>query len=572
MNVSQVQTVKLLVVSDDPLLRQQISALLSGSRQPAFEITLSTPAVFTQAEFILDPFEVCLLDTSNMRTPHSALIDQFLDRTDALPVVMITAESDLDSGWQALARGATGCVARQDLSEPVLKQSLCFALARHQSEIRWRRLATHDELTQLPRRAVFMEHLDNAIARAERLGDKLAVLFLDLDGFKAVNDQHGHAAGDELLRQVAERLRSTLRKGDITARLGGDEFVVLQQPMNDPAQAEWLAQRLLKAIQSPYRIGTAEVSIGVSVGIALYPEHGRDAPSLLEIADQAMYQVKARGKGDYTAGRAGRAGEARPAPRLDLREALDQGQLTLHFQPVVSSRDARVVALEGLLRWQHPTRGLLSASQFLSSPGCDAVAGQLVRWVLNEGMQWRQRWVSRGWDMALALNLGSQELSTDYLVPALDDLVRRHGDLSGLWLEVNISQLLPSDERAMEALLSAREYGLTLALDNIGGGASCIETLTRLPAGVLKLDKAVVQRVSEQPLYKVLAQSTLDLCQRLALLPIASGIETPEQKRALEQLGFQLLQGNLLAPPLSGAELLHWLEQRHGTVHNATMA
>lgn len=562
MAIRKHQAVSLLVVSADQALKKTVKGLLADATEPHFDIQFEVPSDFAAAGFPLDNFDVCLLDASGSRPDEHHTLDLFLQHTYRIPVVMITNGNNLASDWEALASGAAGCLPLNELTPELLQRSLCFAVARYESEERWRRLATHDELTELPRRTVFIEHVNGAIARAERLGEELAILFIDLNGFKGVNDRLGHAAGDQLLQQVAQRLKSSLRKGDIVARLGGDEFVVLQQPLGNPHQSQWLIQRLRKAVETPCQIGGNSVSVGMSVGVARYPADGNDAEQLLAAADKAMYANKQQ--------------RLRPSQRRadtdqqdlmnclisrPMAEALNAREFSLVFQPIMQVAENRVLAMEAFVRWNQPQRSGIEAAEFISLVEGRGLIEQLGEWIFEEGLHWQQCWSRKGFpDVPISFNLSAMELAPDYLIPLLNRHLEATRASHPVWLEVSSSLLSPRQTLAFEALQAACELGARIVLDNIGGGASCLETLTKVPVAGLKLDKAVTHQVNQQPIYRALAQSTHSLAQNVSLLAIASGVESREQFDALRGLGYSGMQGNHLCKPLTGSALLDWLE------------
>lgn len=557
--------VHLLVLTDDLALAERIHALLESMDNPAFRCRHAPLAAISHPDFNPAEFDVCLLDSSHPSQETRQQIDYLLGCAFELPLVMLTERSNLRSELAVLAQGVAGCVPLYDLNAETLARQLCHAVARYASEKRWRKMATHDDLTELPRRTVFLEHLESAIARADRTGDRLALLYLDLDGFKAINDAEGHAAGDQLLRQTANRLKQALRKGDIVARIGGDEFVILQQPLAEDAQADWLARRLEKCVTAPVDIDGHPVQVGLSIGIARYPEDGTQAETLMQAADQAMYGMKRRRQKEDTSPEPASSYEKpRVLSAQGLTDAIEKDEFELVFQPIMDTRSRRVMALEAFVRWHQAGQPDLLAAQFMPQIEIRGLSQTLGTWIMREALLWQSRWSAKGFtDIAVAINLSALEIEPAHLLPTLQALLRPRQTAESVWLEVNSSLLSSSRPDAFEALRQATEVGMTVVLDNIGGGDSCIETLTRLKAAILKVDRAVVQRMREQMIYKVLAQSTYSLCQSLSLLPIASGVENEGQQHLLEELGFTRMQGNHFCPAQPGYAMMEWLERHH---------
>jgi diguanylate cyclase (GGDEF)-like protein len=561
--------VNLLIVTDQPGFASAIGELLKHSEQPVFTCTSVATAAVGRTTFSPAMYDVCLLDASRTANNNCIEIDRLLSCSRDLPLVMVTALNDLQSDREALRHGAAGCISLAELQSENLTHHLCFAIARHLSEKRWRRLATHDDITQLPHRSVFVDYLENAMAHATRTGHSLAVLFIDIDGFKAVHELYGQVTGDSVLCQVAARLKGTLRKGDFIARAGYDEFVVLQHPLPEGSQADWLAQRLEKAVAAPVVAGGHQIKVSLSAGIARYPEQGTTPETLIEAAEQSMHQVKERSKDRSNVVPFGKERSLQESGLGDMNlqsitDAIARDEFQLVFQPIIDIQDNSVIALEVFLRWQRESQELLSAAQFLKTLEDRGLSQKLGSWIIRESFSWQRRWSNKGFsDIAVAVNLSAMEMQPEHLIPMLNEHLQRAASPAKVWLEVSSSLLSSKRSAAFAALQDASEMGVTIALDNIGGGDSCIETMTQLRARIMKVDKAVVQRMNEQVIYRVLAQSTLSLCQSLSLTPIASGVETGAQQATLQQLGFTRMQGNHFCPPLGGYAIMEWLEQRH---------
>ena len=560
--------VNLLVVTDEQCIAFAISQLLKHAEHPRFNCLVKPSAALSSPGFAPEAYDICLFDTSRAGAEIQHLITMLLGRCHDLPLVMITAENDLAVDAANHPEGIAGCLPLSRLEGENLTRQLCFALARHRSEKRWRRMATHDEVTDLPHRSVFLESLDGALARAERAGQSLAVLYLRLDDFDRIYQQFGRDGADEILRQVARRLRDALRRGDSLARAGGDAFLVLQLPTPDPMQAEWLARRLQRALSTPLTLGRDNLIIHGSFGIACYPRQGPSAETLVLAAEADV----SRGRvGEPQSGVAplpdNRAPAFRtatePLTRQMIAEAIAGEEFRLYFQPIIDTDTDTVLALEVLLRWQRGSSELLPAAQFIRTLEDRGLAQHLGSWIIRESFSWQRRWSNKGFtDVAVAVNLSAMEMQPEHLIPVLRENLPRAAAPFMVWLEVSSSLLSSQRSAAFAALQEAGEMGVTLVLDNIGGGDSCLETLTQIRARILKVDRAVVQRMNEQVIYRVLAQSTFSLCQGLALTPIASGVENATQRATLQQIGFSRMQGNFFCAPLDGPAIMEWLERR----------
>lgn len=438
--------------------------------------------------------------------------------------------------------------------------------ARLEQEHRLARLALADSLTGLPNRAAMTQYLEDQIA-AER---PVALLFLDLDRFKVVNDSLGHSAGDELLRTVASRLAGTCRDGDIVTRLGGDEFVVVA-PGLDEALAVALAERIQRVLAAPVEVAGHELVISASVGIVVSdPGAGRpEAETLLRDADVSMYQAKARGRARavvFTEA-AGAHAIARLSLEGELRVALDSEQLVVHYQPQVELIGGRIVGIEALVRWEHPERGLLAPAAFLEaaeeSGQIVALGRRVLTLAIDQLAQWRK--LPGCAELELAVNLSAAELMTPSRLDLTLELLR-DADLptSALTIEVLESVLLDAEGAVQAALHAYADAGICLALDDFGTGSSCLLHLRRMPIGTLKVDRAFVAGLGRSPQDEAIVRALRSLTNDLELGCIAEGVEDDIQRAWLIAQGVRLAQGYLLHKPLPTDQLDALLRTGHG--------
>ena len=414
--------------------------------------------------------------------------------------------------------------------------------------------AFHDSLTNLANRALFSDRVEHAIARGARDETTPAVLLLDLDNFKTVNDSLGHTAGDELLVAVAQRLRAVLRPSDTAARLGGDEFAVLFEDLTGADEACDVAGRVIDALVDPFALSGTQVVVHASAGIAL-AEAGADPDALLRNADAAMYSAKNHGKGCYRLFEPAMrtAAVARLQLEGDLRTAVEESQFVLHYQPVVSLTAGRVVALEALVRWQHPNRGLIPPAEFIPIAEDNGLIVPIGRWVL--GAACRQ---ARAWQLAhpelcltIAVNLSPRQLSDPGLVDDVCRAVADSGlDPAALTLEITESVLVDDDGGAIAMLEDLKATGVRLAIDDFGIGYSSLSALQNLPVDTLKIDKAFIDGVTTGAEADALVQAILRLARTFQLVTIAEGVERTDQLRRLEELGCDQIQGFCFSRPL----------------------
>ncbi|HEX8002147.1 MAG TPA: EAL domain-containing protein [Mycobacteriales bacterium] len=418
--------------------------------------------------------------------------------------------------------------------------------------------AFHDPLTGLANRALFRDRVAHALQLRARTHSTLAVLFLDLDGFKAINDSLGHSVGDALLRSVSGRLRSVVREADTVARLGGDEFAVLLEELEGLHVAQQVATRFIEELHTSFALDGHEVFVGASIGLALAGADD-DADEVLRNADLAMYRAKANGKNrceifepDMHA-----AAIERMAVENDLRHAVVRNELRLHYQPIVDLRDGSLIGVEALLRWEHPTRGLVPPLDFISVAEESGLIVPVGRWVLTEACRQVARWQREsGTPLRLSVNISARQLQAPRLAEHVAKTLRATGlRPADLVLEITESMLVDDADRTIAKLHLLRELGVRLAVDDFGTGYSSLNYLRRLPVNILKIDRSFVKGIGTEAELTSLTGAIVGIGRDLGLDTVAEGIEEPEQLAALRAMGCAYGQGYLFARPLPPAEL-----------------
>jgi diguanylate cyclase (GGDEF)-like protein/PAS domain S-box-containing protein len=416
--------------------------------------------------------------------------------------------------------------------------------------------AFHDQLTGLANRALFTDRVAHALARATRHGKTPAVLFLDLDDFKRVNDTLGHAAGDELLRAVTGRLATCVRVSDTCARLGGDEFAILLEDANGRDDAVRLAERIIPMLRSPFTLGPTVAQVGVSIGIAI-AEPGGDADALLRNADLAMYIAKSEGKSRHTVFEPSMHAEVlrRLELETDLREALDRDQMRLHYQPIAAMATGEIIGVEALLRWQHPTRGLISPADFIPVAEETGAIIPIGRWVLHEACATCRR-LQAGEDrevpLSITVNLSGRQIADPCIVTDVCDALEASGIApSNLVLEITESVLVHNDRATLDRLWELKRLGVQLAIDDFGTGYSSLAYLQAFPVDILKIDKSFTDRIGTGADESPLSRAVVGLGSTLSIRTIAEGIETAAQWARLRELGCELGQGYHIARPVT---------------------
>ena len=453
-------------------------------------------------------------------------------------------------------------ISRVHLEEPgqyyhVAAFSDITALKNHARELD--RAANYDDLTGLPNRQLLEERLRTARSHADRQHRSVSVCYLDLDGFKGINDKWGHLAGDQALRTLAERLTRALRSGDTVARIGGDEFVLLLQG-DDNHDAVY--QRILATVGDPVAVGDQTVTLTASLGITRYPEDGSEAEGLIRHADQAMYSAKEKGRNQYHFFDPGLDEHRRNRRNqlMELTRALENEEFELFFQPQIRVTDCQLFGFEALIRWNHPQKGLVSPGEFLPIVENSHLEVPLGQWVLKEAIHQMNTWKEAGEDLAVSINISAPHLMDRSFADYLESYLHSHPEIAPgqITLEVLESTALEDTQRASNVLAHCQSLGLQVALDDFGTGFSSLTYLRTLPVDIIKIDQSFVRNMLEDASDHAIVESVIFLAQRFAHPVLAEGVETMEHARALRRMGCNFVQGYGIARPMPSGEVLDW--------------
>lgn len=577
---------KLLLIDDNELDRQAIVRTFKKSEWN-IQITQASSANTGLIEFETDDFDAVLLD---YRLPDMDGLDtlRLLVRHPnhhAAIIILTGAMEDDELEQQCIEAGAQDVLFKSEISHKHLTRAIVHARTRHllerelfESHQRLRTLAENDSLTGLANRYYFDESLRTAIPRANRLNDQLALLFLDLDNFKIINDSMGHDAGDELLKEVARRLLHVVRNGDIVCRLGGDEFAILAHNFESQEPIISLAERILDELRRPIVINAAEQFISASIGVATYPDAGNTATDMLKAADLAMYRAKRGGKNSYHFFSSSLHAQIQERILLEkeLRSLIPTDHFIIYYQPIIDAKTLQISGAESLIRWDHPIRGILPPSEFI---GLAEEIGLIVEIdsrtrlkVCQQLSRWRSRNIVNE-KFSVRINVCAQMLCDQELHLAIkSDLEQTELPGSCIGLEITESVLIENFSNTAKLLQEIQSYGVEISVDDFGTGYSSMAYLKALPARTLKIDRTFVNGVPENIDDCRILRAMIVFGKSLNLKIVIEGIETKEQAQFCRDCGADLLQGYLFSKPISTEKFEQLLETHNANDWNSLLS
>ena len=490
-----------------------------------------------------------LLDASGPELePMSALAELVAARSD-VPIVVLGADGNTMLALAAVQAGAQDYLVRGEVDAGSLERSIRYAIERKRSEVQLAHLALHDHITGLPNRSVFDDRLEHALKRRRDGHGGVAVLFIDIDGFKRLNDSFGHGAGDDVLREAAARIRPAIRPHDTVTRLGGDQFTVLCEGVDGERGALTIARRVADELARPLMIDGHEIVLRASIGVVVAEREGVTPGELLQRSDDAMYRAKARGSGDpqlYTPGR----GRERAGHEIQVESALRRAipdDLVAHYQPVVALDDGRLVAVEALVRWQHPTRGLLLPGEFIAVAEQSGLVVALGDWMLNESCRQAVRWDG----MRVSVNVSGRQVAEGSLVDSVARALAESGLAPDrLQLELTETVLMDDIDGHVALMREVKELGVSLALDDFGKGYSSLSYLHRFPFDRIKIDSEFIGGLPESRASVAIVSAVVSFARALDMEVVAEGVETQAHVDALRALGCEYGQGFFFHRPV----------------------
>jgi diguanylate cyclase (GGDEF)-like protein len=576
------KTITILLIEDNSGDARLLREMLNESASRKYDLThvgSMEKAVNYLATISVD---LVLLDLGLPDANGLGAVRQARAAANDIPIVVLTGLDDELLAAQALQQGAQDYLVKGQIQPNGLIRSLRYAIERQRlqaeaDQIRIAQLqlkddfssrllhsAQHDSLTGLPNRSLLHDRITQSIEFARRHGTKFAVLFLDLDGFKHINDSLGHSIGDQLLQSVAKRLVASARGSDTVSRPGGDEFVVLLSEVAQSEDAAILARRMLQSIANAHSVGRYELHITASIGLSVYPDDGLDAETLVKNADTAMYQAKENGRHGYQFFKASmnvRAVE-RQSIEESLRRALERQEFALHYQPIININTGEITGAEALIRWTHPVRGQVSPAQFIPIAEDSGLILPIGNWVLHEACAQARAWKDAGLPArTIAVNISALQFRSDRFLEDLFAILKETElDPRSLELELTETVLIKRAESAASVLRTLRASGIQISVDDFGTGYSSLSYLSKLPIDALKIDQSFIRQITAAPGDNTIVTAVISMGRSLKLRVVAEGVETPDELAFLKAHQCESAQGYYFSRPVPAAQFAKLLE------------
>ncbi len=556
------EPIKILLVEDDLFYEDYLSEIFAEETEISYELNHVVRIKDCVEHLEQDNFDVILIDLNLPDCTGLDTIYEIESQASNTPIIVLTEQDDNELASQALQSGAQDYLVKGQIDRSTLERSIRYAIERNrlleqleESKRLQRHLAYHDALTILPNRHLLHDRLQQALAQSKRSGKLAALLFLDLDGFKRINDTLGHGIGDLLLKSVAKRLKTTVRQVDTVARLGGDEFTIVLLEINHAQDAKDVAQKILKVISQPYKIEEHELFVTASVGISIYPDDGSDIESLIRKADIAMYRAKGQGKNNYQVYNLSM--DAKFFERLtlenSLRKAVENEELVAYYQPQVDLRTGEITGVEALVRWQHQKFGLVLPDKFIPLAEETGVILEIDEWMMKTACRQIKNWEREGIaNIRVAVNLSTRQFRQKNLTEKVAQILNDSAvQPKNLCLEITENEVMHNIETTVEILQALKKMGVLLSLDDFGTGYSSLSYLKRFPIDILKIDRTFVNGIPSDRDDTAISTAIVVLAHSMELKVIAEGVEKSEQIAFLQSLQCDEIQGFYFSRPLN---------------------
>ena len=551
-------SLRILLVEDDPAYAELTRAMLRTTTVASVTLDHATSvhAAINKLTDVKGSYDIVLLDLGLPDAQELEALNSLVGAAPDLPLVILTGTENEVLALQAVKGGAQDYLIKGQATPELLVRAIRYAIERKQSELHIRHLAYYDPLTLLPNRRLLIEHLGHALKRAARAGTIVGVFFIDIDNFKQINDGFGHAAGDDVLTQMASRLSKSLRSSDTLGRLSGDEFVAIVEA-SEARELALVADSLQRSVKMPFSTAHGELFATLSIGVSSFPADGEEVGELLRNADHAMYRAKSQGR-DNICFYAAPTESSRSFPvtfTSALRHAAERGELMVHFQPLVNLHTDVVDGLEALVRWQHPSRGVIPPSDFIHLAEESDLILSIERWVLHTAMT-EAASHPRAKLLRLAVNMSRRHFDSPALVRRLSALVCEIGyDARLLELELSESGIMHHPDRVLDHLKACRDLGMTITIDDFGTGYSCLGLMKDFPLTSLKIDQSFVRNCGTDPVNSALVSAIVSMGHALGLEVTAEGVETAKELSYLREQNCDRAQGWYFGKPVPKSEL-----------------
>lgn len=550
--------ISLLLVEDNPKEALVIKNMLKEGLQNQFTLTHSRSLSNALDLIQQNQFQAIILDSHLPDGKSFESIPQFLQFCPDAPILILSSVEEEEQAIQAVKSGVQDYLIKGQTSSSTLCRAVRYAMERQRATQRITQLAHYDHLTGLANRGLFYERLNCAVARCHRNDTAIALMFLDLDHFKDINDTLGHDCGDSLLKTVAARIKKCIREIDTGVRLGGDEFAVLLEQIVSIEDVASIAQRILQLLAQPVIIKQHQLHVTGSLGITIYPWDSANPQELLSHADAAMYRAKAQGGNThqfYTAGMK-TAGLDRSTLEMELSRALSKEEFLLHYQPQMNLCTKQVIGMEALLRWHHPYQGLIGPNHFIPQAEENGMIIPIGEWVLRTASKQAKYWEKQGFPAPhVAVNLSARQIHQGNLPALMQDILKHsHLDPEHLKLELTETFLIHETEETIQTLRELKAMGIHLYIDDFGAGYASLRYLKSFPIDGIKLDQSLIQNLPHSTNDAAIVMAVISLAKAIGLQVIAEGVESQEQVDFLEEYGCDAMQGYWIAPPLPANE------------------
>lgn len=550
---------KILLIEDNPGDAKLVEVLLEADSSASRRFEVVRAGLLGEAFPILEQggIDAILLDLGLPDGNGLDTLTQVYAAALTVPIVVLSAEEDELLAIRSVQLGAQDFLVKSDISELTLRRSLYYAIERKNLLEQLQYLAHYDVLTGLANRKLFYDRLKQDVNSARRSQKSLALIFLDLDGFKLVNDSMGHRSGDDLLKEIANRLKRSVRASDCAARMGGDEFTIILNNLHNAEDAALIAEKILHTLAEPLMLNEQQILPRASLGIAIFPDDCTDIEALIGAADTAMYQAKAAGddgKSKYRFFSAEMGAKVqRHADRVErLTAALEHGEFELHYQPTVDVRSGQIVGMEALLRWRHPEQGLLTPAKFMTDLETSGLIIPVGNWVLQQACAQSKNWQQQGlMPLPVSVNISTRQFRHDGFVDAVADALQQ-SELPAALLELEFHEatLWEDDAYSVRELKKLSQLGVKLALDNFGNDMISFKSLTTFPIHSIKIDQSLIRQNSVNSREAVIAKAAVEIARLFHIKGLASGVENEAQLEMVRHIDCDDAQGYLYGRPL----------------------